>query len=121
MKKILIVEDEETLANVISDKLSQEKYRTFIARNGRDGLDAALKEKPDLILLDIIMPVMDGLAMLKELRQDKWGSTAKVIILTNLTEAETTAEAMEHGVHDFLVKTDWKLEDIVKKVKDILK
>lgn len=121
MKKILIVEDDESLSHIISVKLKNENFLTVIAQNGQAGLDMALAEKPDLILLDIVMPVMDGIAMLKKLRQDNWGFNVPVIILTNLTEADKTAEALEHGVHDFLVKSDWKLEDIVRKVNEKLR
>ncbi len=83
-------------------------------------MDAALKKHPDLIILDLIMPKTDGLSMLKELRGDDWGKEVPVIILTNLSDAENVAKAMEKGVYDFLVKSDWKLEDLIKRVKDKL-
>ena len=70
-KKILIVEDEAPLRNAISDILSFEGFTVFQAKNGQEGLDAALLEHPDLILLDLMMPVMDGLTMLEKLRQDQ--------------------------------------------------
>lgn len=120
MKKILIIEDEKSLANILATKLAGRKSKTLIANNGQAGLELALKEKPDLILLDIVMPVMDGLTMLKKLRADKWGAKVPVIILTNLSEMDKTAEALDGGVHDFLIKIDWTLEDIVKKVNEKL-
>ncbi|MBL7141863.1 response regulator [Patescibacteria group bacterium] len=119
-KKILIVEDEAPLRQAISDKFKRGGFTTLEAKDGSEGLDAALKEHPDLIILDLIMPKTDGLSMLKELRGDDWGKEVPVIILTNLSDAENVAKAMEKGVYDFLVKSDWKLEDLIKRVKDKL-
>ena len=81
----------------------------------------ALDKKPDLILLDIVMPRMDGISMLKELRQDDWGKGVPVIILSNLADAQDNSEIIQEHIVDYLIKTDWSLEDIVKKVKDTLK
>jgi len=119
-KKILIVEDEEPILRALVDKFTREGFETLEARNGEEGLEIALREHPDLILLDIIMPKMDGMTMLHKLREDTWGEQVPVIILTNLSEAEKMKEAMEAGVFDFLVKTNWRLEDVVKKVREKL-
>lgn len=115
-KKILIVEDEQSVLRILSEKLTEEGFEVIRAKNGKEGLIAAKKHHPDLILLDVIMPVMDGMTMLKKLREDEWGKTAKITILTNLSDG-TVAEAVEQNVNDYLVKSDWKLEDVVKKVK----
>ena len=117
MTKILIIEDEPSLRGALVDKLSREGFCCLEAKNGLEGLDAALKEHPDLILLDIIMPVMDGMTMLEELRKNPWGKNVPVILLTNLSEVEKVAQSLHHGVYDYLVKSDWKLEDIAKKIK----
>lgn len=117
-KKILIVEDEAPLRNAVSDILSFEGFEVFQAKNGQEGLDIALKEQPDLILLDLMMPIMDGLTMLEKLRQDPgFGKTAAVILLTNINDPEKVAMATEAGSYDFLVKSDWNIEDVVKKIK----
>jgi DNA-binding response OmpR family regulator len=117
-KKILIIEDEAPLRSAVADILSFEGFTVFQAKNGQEGLDMALKEHPDLILLDLMMPVMDGLTMLEKLRQDKdWGSKAAVILLTNINDPEKVAMATEAGSYDFLVKSDWNIEDVVRKVK----
>lgn len=117
-KKILIVEDEAPLRNAVSDILAFEGFTVFQAKNGQEGLDISLKEHPDLILLDLMMPVMDGLTMLEKLRTDKeWGYNAAVILLTNINDPEKVAMATEAGSYDFLVKSDWNIEDVVKKVK----
>jgi len=118
--KILIVEDEEPLLNALTDKFSREGMEVITAKNGQEGLDVALAKKPDLILLDVIMPKMDGITMLEKLREDKWGENVEVILLTNLTDADKVSEAVEKGVRDYLIKSDWKLEDVVKKVKEKL-
>lgn len=120
-KKILIVEDEAPLRNAIADILAFEGFTVFQAKNGQEGLDIALKEHPNLILLDLMMPVMDGLTMLEKLRSDPdWGATAPVILLTNINDPEKVAQATEAGSYDFLVKSDWNIEDVVKKVKNRL-
>ena len=120
MKKILIVEDEPALLSALLAKFHQEGFAAIGAKDGQEGLNTALREHPDLILLDIIMPVMDGMTMLYKLQKDSWGMNVPVILLTNLSEAERVSESLRQGVYDYLVKSDWKLEDIVKKVRETL-
>lgn len=115
-RRILIVEDEPSLMAALVDKFTQEGFAVLSAKDGHDGLEVALHDHPDLILLDIILPIMDGMTMLYKLRGDPWGKGVPVILLTNLSEAERVAKSLSQGVHDYLVKSDWKLEDIVKKV-----
>ncbi|OGF18771.1 hypothetical protein A3G56_02565 [Candidatus Falkowbacteria bacterium RIFCSPLOWO2_12_FULL_45_10] len=119
-KKILIVEDEALMLRSLSDKFREEKFTVLEANDGANGLDSALANHPDIILLDIIMPKMDGLTVLEKLRQDEWGKEVPVIILTNLSDSDKVAEAMKNRAYDFLVKADWKLEDIVRKVREKL-
>jgi len=120
-KKILIVEDEAPLRNAVCDILGFEGFQVFQAKNGQEGLDTALKEHPDLILLDLMMPVMDGLTMLEKLRADAdWGKNAGVILLTNINDPDKVAQATSAGSYDFLVKSDWNIEDVVKKIKSRL-
>jgi DNA-binding response OmpR family regulator len=120
-KTVLIVEDDEPILRVLTDKMTNEGLTVIQARDGREGLKKALKERPDLILLDILMPGMDGMEMLKALRRDKWGKAADVVILTNLSYEIKEEEAMEYGVQDYWVKSDWRIDDIAKKVKARLK
>ena len=119
-KKILVVEDEISLLKAIEEKFIHEGFEVLKARNGEEGLRMAIETKPDIILLDIIMPKMDGITMIKELRKDAWGKNAKIILLTNLSSPEAVTEAIQHNVYDYLVKTNWKLEAIVLKVKTML-
>ena len=120
-QKILIVEDEAPLRNAVSDILSFEGFTIFQGKNGQEGLDVALAQQPDLILLDLMMPVMDGLTMLEKLRQSNdWGKHVPVILLTNINDPEKVAQATQAGSYDFLVKSDWNIEDVVKKIKSKL-
>lgn len=119
-KKILIVDDEESVLKVLVAKFNHEGFQTLAARDGEEGLALAFREKPDVILLDIIMPKMDGLTMLRKLRKDPWGKKVPVLILTNLSDDKNIAEAMVGGVYDFLVKASWETEDVIKRVKERL-
>jgi len=114
---ILIVDDEIALLNALADKFAKEKFTVFTAKNGKEGLESAVKNHPNVILLDIIMPVMDGLTMLSELRKDDWGKSASVIFLTNLSDATSVMASLNRGGEAYLVKSDWKISDIVEMVK----
>jgi DNA-binding response OmpR family regulator len=116
-KTILVVEDDLTLQRALSDKLTKEGFLISGAKNGQEGLDMAKAGHPDLILLDIVMPVMDGMTMLGELRKDDWGKGAEVIILTNLFDQKKVADAIALGSFDYLVKTDWSMADVVRIIK----
>lgn len=119
---ILIVEDDAMLRNALHEKLTSVGFTMLEANNGYEGLRAALDKHPDLILLDLVMPVMDGMAMLKELRQDDWGKTARVIILTNLpSDNNLVNQYLTQSQHSYyLEKSDLKIEDVVKKVQERL-
>lgn len=119
-KKILVVEDDAPLRNVLCNKLESDGFAVLEAKNGKEGLEIALSSHPELILLDIIMPVMDGMTMLKKLREDAWGADAKVFMLTNLSDTNKVADAIAHGSYDYLVKTDWTLQDIVVRIREKL-
>lgn len=122
-KKILIVEDEEAMQRAISEALSNQEITTLTANDGEEGLRAALKEHPDLILLDILMPRMDGMVMLQKLRLDEWGKKVPVIILTNVSPNANSVidSVLKNEPAYYLVKSDVKLEGIVDKIKDVLK
>jgi DNA-binding response OmpR family regulator len=119
-KTILIVEDDESMILALADKLNSAGFQVTTARNGTEGLSLAFSNHPDIILLDIVMPKLDGLSMLKELKKDKWGMLTPVIILTNLSDSQKLAEALEIGVVEYMIKAEVKLSDIVYKVKRIL-
>jgi len=115
--KILIVEDEGPLREVLEERFDNEGFKVFIAKDGAEGLMTALKEEPDIILLDIIMPQVDGLTMLKQLRANDKGARTRVIVLTNVNDSKEVHEALLAGATDFLVKSDWAISDLVDSVK----
>jgi DNA-binding response OmpR family regulator len=120
-KKVLIVEDEAPILKILSEKFNSEGFTVMEAMNGEDGLKSAIARKPDLIILDIVMPKMDGLTMLKRLRTNKWGKSVPAIIYSNLNLNEKVFEAKKSGATDFLVKTDYGLDDLLSRVKLRLK
>ena len=119
-KTILIVEDELALLELLSEEFKQEGFNVLSAKDGEEGLKFALESKPDYILLDIVMPKMDGLTMLEHLRADPRGSNIPVTMLTNLSDIEATAKAVEHGVRDYLVKSNLDIRELVNQVKSRL-
>jgi DNA-binding response OmpR family regulator len=121
IKKVLIVEDEEPLAKALSAGLSGNEFEVLTAPNGEEGLKVALAEKPSLILLDLFMPKMDGISMLKKLREDEWGNKVKVVILTNVEDRDKLAAAVENRVYDYLIKSNWNISDVLKKIRIELK
>lgn len=123
-KRILIVEDETLMLKTLVSTLNYHGFDTLEAQDGEQGLELALKEKPDLILLDIIMPKIDGLAMLKELRKKAWGRKVPIIFLTNLSDPEKIIQAtksytktLDNIAYEYLIKADYHLADIVKIIK----
>jgi CheY-like chemotaxis protein len=121
MAKILIVEDDEILIKMYQKKLANKAYDVVLAKDGSEGLKTALSEKPDLILLDIKMPNMDGLQMLKLLRKNEWGKEVPVIILTNLeADEKITWDVSETMPAYYLLKASNRPEMVVEKVKEVL-
>lgn len=118
--KILIVEDEVPLLKILYETFKKEGYEVCTAKDGAVGLATALTERPDIILLDIKLPVMDGLKMLTKLRSMEKGKETPVILLTNYDDPENVAKALEEHSFDYLIKTNWKMEDVVKKVNQRL-
>ncbi len=120
--KILVVEDEPAMLDALIDNLQAAGFGHVLqARNGEDGLVLAVQEKPDLILLDIIMSKMDGMSMLKELRNNVKTRDIKVILLTNLTADDAVmGGVVANEPSYYLVKSDHSISDIVEKVKETL-
>jgi len=116
-KNILIIEDEPDLLRILAEKFQNEGFQVSTARDGEEGLSAIIKNKPDVVLLDIIMPRLDGMSMLKKLRQEPGYKDLPVITLTNLADSDAVVSSLEHGVFDYLIKTDWQLAEVVNKVK----
>jgi len=119
-KILLLIEDDGILLSMYQKFLVNHGYDVHTAMDGDEGLQKALTDHPDLILLDIRMPKMDGMTMLKLLRQDAWGKDAKVIILTNLDPTDTILQGVvrDHPTY-YLVKANTKMEDVLEKIKGI--
>ena len=120
LKKVLIVEDEKSILTALTAGFDRKEIEVLTAEDGEEGLKVALKKHPHLILLDLVMPKMDGITMLDKLRQDDWGKGVKVIILTNLDVKKKVAAAVQHGVFDYFIKVNWNLKDVIKKVQSEL-
>ncbi|MEK9180810.1 MAG: response regulator [Patescibacteria group bacterium] len=119
-KKILVVEDEEILLTALREELNQGGYETEGAIDGEDGLAKVKSFAPDLILLDLVMPKMDGMEVLKRLKDDSSAKDIPIVILTNLSDYERISEAISLGAKDYLVKANYSLADLLEKVKTVL-
>lgn len=119
-KHILIIEDESDIREAIAEAATQAGFKVSTAENGSVGLRKALEEKPDLILLDIVMPVMDGHEMLQKLRQDPRGKSVKVIMLTSMDDVKNIGSAHEEHITDYIIKAHSSLSDILIKVRSFI-
>ncbi len=120
MLKILTIEDDKFLRELIKRKLQEVGFEAVSASNGEEGLKLAKAEKPNLILLDLIMPGMDGFTTLKELQKDPLLASVPVIILSNLGQQDDIDKAKQLGAVDFLVKAHFTPNEIVDKINKIL-
>lgn len=119
-KKILVVEDEVTLHRALVDSLTQAGYETLSALDGEIGWDLVSKENPDLVLLDIILPKLDGFEVLENMKSEPKTANIPVIILTNLGDISDIQKALDLGASTYLVKADFHLEDVLKKIEQTL-
>lgn len=119
-KSVLIVEDERSLRSIMKDNLEEAGYLVFEAKDGEEGLEVAGEKHPNMIIVDIVMPKMDGITMTKMIRHEEWGKTVPIIFSTNLSNPENIAEAFEQGTLSYMIKSDWKMADLVKKVREII-
>lgn len=120
MEKIVFIEDEKALQKMLSAALKEAGYSVIAASDGEAGLAAVRTEKPDLVLLDLILPKMDGFAVLGEIKKDETISRIPVIVLTNLESVEDVEKVVALGATTYLVKANYDLPDIVLKIKEVL-
>lgn len=119
-QKILIVEDETQIRKALVEKL-QAKYEVYEAENGNEGLKAAKNKLPNLILLDILMPKMDGIEMMNQLRASDWGKDMKIIIFTNLDSDDRILGAITKGEPAYyLIKSNTDIHEVEEKIRDVL-
>lgn len=119
-KKILLVEDDEMLHTMYTQKFTKEGYDVKSGYNGAEGVTLAESEKPDVILLDIIMPKMDGFAALKKIKKNAATANIPVILLTNLGQEEDIRKGKELGAADYFIKANHTPQEVVDKVKSII-
>ena len=120
MVKILVVEDEPMLREMYTRKLSQSGLEVISANDAEQGLKMVEQEKPDIILLDILLPKKNGIYVLEQLRSNPKTSQMKVIAFSNYNDPSTRRQAKELNVLDYLIKTDYTPQEIVKKIKSYL-
>jgi len=120
-KKILIIEDEKILAEMYRDKFTQAGLKVYLAFDSKEGLALAKKEKPDLIILDILLPKENGIVFLTWLRKDSEISSIPVVAFSNYDDPETKRQAAKLGAKDYLIKTSYTPQEIVEKIREYLK
>ena len=116
-KTVLMIEDEKKVIESYRPRLEKADFKVIEAYDGEEGLETALKKHPDLILLDLLLPKIEGMELLKRLRQDLWGKRVPVIIITNLYRPDWVATASELGVYEYLAKSGLSIDDVVLKVQ----
>ncbi len=117
--KIQVTDDEPNIVQTLKDRLEMNDFEVVVAHNGSDGLKIAEQEKPDVILLDVIMPVMNGLEMLEMLRKQPWGQEPSVIMLTARSQTQDIARANACGIDDYIIKP-FDLSELLEKIESIL-
>ena len=117
---IMLVEDDAFVSDIYQTRLEQEGYKLILANNGLEAMKKLEEGIPDLILLDIIMPYMDGMEVLKKLKAEEKWKKIPVIILTNLSQKEEVDEGLGIGADDYLIKSHFTPSEVVEKVKTIL-
>jgi len=117
MKKILFIEDESALQKTFGDILKQGGYEIISALDGEIGFNLAKAKKPDLILLDLVLPRMHGFEVLKKLKEEPETKEIPVIVLTNLEKMEDVEQAVKLGATAYLVKTQYTIEEVIEKIK----
>ena len=120
-KKILIVEDDNFVAEVYFAKLTEMGYEAILAQNGEEGLAALKNNKADLILLDILMPVMNGVEMLEEIKKNEEWQNIPVILLTNVGEKESIQKVRNMGVKNYLIKSHFTPAEVIEKIETVFK
>lgn len=117
---VLLVEDDSFLANIYKTKFEMEGFKVSVAENGEAGLADAKKKNPDVILLDILLPKMDGFVALEKLKADTETKAIPVILLTNLGQKDDVQKGLELGADDYLIKAHFKPSETVEKVRKVL-
>lgn len=121
MTKIAIIEDDSVISQMYRMKFEADNFDVQVASNGKDGVALVEQFSPDIVLLDLQMPVMNGLEALRVIRGSDWGKNIPVLILTNLGEEEAPKEIKALGIHSYIVKADLTPRQVAERVKEALK
>lgn len=116
-KCILLVEDDQAIRELYATAFINAGFNIKMAENGKQGVEFALQHHPDLILLDIDMPIMNGHEVAKKIREDAWGKDVRIVFLTNHSDAQNVAHAVMQKPEDYLIKVNVPVKDIVNQVR----
>jgi DNA-binding response OmpR family regulator len=119
--KIIIIEDEPAVARMYQLKLTRQGFEVLMAEDGLDGLNLISEQEPEIALLDLMMPNMDGFEMLERLRAMPKRPATKIAVLTNMGDSEIEARARSCGAHDYIVKSDNTPSEVAQRVQDLIK
>jgi len=119
-KKIVLIEDDEILSKVIYEDLQEAGYKVYRAFDGDEGLKMVKSEKPDMIILDLVLPKKDGFEVLKEIKKDNETKDIPVIIVSNLGQDVEIKRGMDLGAIDYLIKSSFSMETVINKIKKYL-
>jgi two-component system, OmpR family, alkaline phosphatase synthesis response regulator PhoP len=118
---VLIVEDDENILDLYATAFTQAGIEVLKAKNGLEGVELALKHHPDAILMDIMMPVMHGHKAVEKIRLDSWGKNAKIIFLTNMSDAENVFLAVEQGSEEYIIKSNTPVKEVVNQTRTAMR
>ncbi len=119
-KKILVVEDSSYLADSLVDMLAIKNYESLVAPTGREAVEMAISEQPDLILLDIRLPDIDGYEVFRRIRSNPWGATAKIMVLTASESTDNISKNIDLPTEYVLFKPEWSVSDLLKRIEERL-
>lgn len=119
--KVMVVEDDVFVMDIYRTKLAQEGYEVFSASDGKEAMEKMKSNKPDLILLDILMPNMNGMEVLQKMKDSEDLKNIPVILLTNLSQQEEISKGINLGANDYLIKSHFTPSEVVEKIKNCLK
>ncbi len=117
---VLIIEDDRNIRDMYTDALSGAGFTVYKAENGKDGIALALSHHPKVILVDIMMPGMNGHKVVNEIRKDTWGKNANIIYLTNMSDAENVVQAVAQKPEEYIIKSNTSIKEIINIVRTAL-
>lgn len=119
-KKVLIIEDDDHISKIYGIKLSKENVDTIVARDGEEGINMIVSEKPDLVLLDLMIPKKDGFTVLEEVKKTPFGKNLPILVLSNLGQENDIKKATSLGAADYFIKVNLSIQEVIDKVNKYL-